>query len=72
MPIITVQMTKGRSELKKQELASKLTELMASELEIEKCWVTVLFQEYERDQWASEGQLHSIKFGKGFGKQVTI
>ena len=71
MPIITVQLGKGRSESKKQAVVEKITNLIVEELDVEREWVTVLFQEYDRENWASDGTLHSIKYGKGFGKDGT-
>jgi 4-oxalocrotonate tautomerase len=71
MPIITIQFAKGRTEEIKQTLARKITALISQELDLNEDWVTVLFQEYERENWATGGTLHSIKFGKGFGKDGT-
>ena len=68
MPIINVKITKGRSEEQKQELVSSITADVVRILEVEPAWVTVLIDEYDRDNWASEGQLHSLKFGQGYGK----
>jgi 4-oxalocrotonate tautomerase len=31
----------------------------------------VLIQEYERENWATGGELHAHKFGPGFGKAGT-
>jgi transposase len=31
-------------------------------------WVTVLLEEYDRENWATGGQLHADKFGHGYGK----
>ena len=69
MPIITIKMAKGRTEDQKQELAASITAEAVRILEVEPAWVTVLFDEYERENWASGGELHSLKFGNGFGKQ---
>lgn len=33
--------------------------------------MTVLFDEYDRENWAISGKLHSIKFGNGHGKNGT-
>jgi 4-oxalocrotonate tautomerase len=71
MPIITIQLAKGRTEEQKQSLASKITTLISQELDVEKDWITVLFHEYERENWATGGELHSIKFGKGFCRAGT-
>ena len=64
MPIITIQMAKGRTENQKQKLTAKLTTLIAEELKVEKNWITIIFQEYDRNQWATDGLLHSIKYKK--------
>ena len=71
MPIINVKMIAGRSQDKKQELVTVLTRETARILEVEPDWVTVVIDEYTRDNWASGGQLHSIKLGDGFGRQGT-
>ncbi|MDD3271616.1 MAG: 2-hydroxymuconate tautomerase family protein [Syntrophomonadaceae bacterium] len=71
MPIINVQMIAGRSQEKKQELVAVLTSETARILDVEPDWVTVVINEYTRDNWASGGELHSIKLGEGFGRQGT-
>jgi 4-oxalocrotonate tautomerase len=71
MPILNVQMVAGRSRKKKQELVAVLTRETARILEVEPDWVTVVINEYTRDNWASGGELHSIKLGEGFGRQGT-
>ncbi len=71
MPIISIKMTRGRSAEKKQELVEALTGEAARILEVKPEWVTILIDEYERDNWASAGELHSIKFGPGYGAQGT-
>ncbi len=71
MPILNVQMIAGRSQEKKQELVAVLTSETARILEIEPDWVTVVINEYTRDNWASGGELHSVKLGEGFGRQGT-
>jgi len=48
-----------------------VTKAAAQILNVKEEWVTVVFDEYDRDSWASGGTLHSIKFGKGFGKTVA-
>ena len=69
MPIITIKMAKGRTEGQKQELVASVTAEAVRILEVEPAWVTVLIDEYERYNWASGGELHSLKLGSGFGKQ---
>lgn len=69
LPIITVKLAKGRTREQKQKFVESITEEAVRTLDVKEEWVTVLFEEYERENWASNGQLHSIKFGDGFGKQ---
>ena len=68
MPIINLKMAKGRTEKQKQEFVEKVTSLAVETLNVEPEWVSVIIDEYERENWATEGTLHSIKYGKGFGK----
>lgn len=71
MPVITVKLAKGRSIEQKQQFVEAITKEAVKHLQVKEEWVTVLFDEYERENWASGGELHSIKFGKGFGKEGT-
>lgn len=69
MPIVTVQMARGRDEDVKRRLAGEITRLLVENLDVKPEWVTVLFQELERENWATGGRLHSDRFGPGCGKQ---
>lgn len=71
MPIITVKLAKGRTVEQKQKFVEAVTNEAGNTLNVKAEWVTVLFDEYERENWASNGELHSIKFGDGFGKEGT-
>lgn len=71
MPVINVKMVAGRSQETKQELVAALTRETARILEVDPEWVTIIVDEYHRDSWASGGELHSVKFGQGFGRQGT-
>ncbi|MEK4229753.1 tautomerase family protein [Solibacillus sp. FSL H8-0538] len=71
MPIITVKIAKGRTIEQKQNFVEAITKEAAEKLHVKAEWVTVIFDEYERENWASNGQLHSIKFGEGFGMKGT-
>lgn len=68
MPVINVKLAKGRSIAQKQQFVEAITREAARTLNVKEGWVTVIFDEYERENWASNGQLHSIKFGDGCGK----
>lgn len=69
MPIITVKLAKGRTSEQKQQFVETVTKEAVKTLHVKEEWVTVIFDEYERENWATSGQLHSIKFGDGFGRQ---
>ena len=69
MPFINVKMAKGRTTEKKQELVEALTRVAVDILDVQAEWVTVIIDEYPRENWATAGQLHAIKYGVGFGKQ---
>ncbi|BBU37883.1 hypothetical protein APP_01750 [Aeribacillus pallidus] len=68
MPFINVKLAKGRTAEQKQQFTEAITKAAAQILNVKEEGVTVVFDEYERDNWASGGTLHSIKFGEGFGK----
>ena len=70
MPIINLKLAKGRSEDQKQEFVEKVTQIAVETLNVKAEWVTVIIDEYERENWATDGVLHSKKFGKGFGKDL--
>ncbi len=69
MPFITVKLAKGRTVEQKQQFVEAITIEAARILHVQEEWVTVVFDEYERENWASAGQLHSIKFGEGYGNK---
>jgi 4-oxalocrotonate tautomerase len=71
MPFINVKMAEGRTLEQKKELAEALTREAVKILDVKPEWVTVVIDEYSRENWATAGQLHSIKYGEGFGKQGT-
>lgn len=69
MPI--VEHSKGRTIKQKQKFVEAIAKEAEKILNVRMEWVTVLFDEYERENWASDGQLHLLKDGEGFGKQGT-
>lgn len=70
MPIINLKIAKGRSEEKKQELVNEITKVVVKSLNIRPEWVTILIDEYDHENWASDGTLHSIKFGKDWDGSI--
>ncbi len=72
MPIITVKMAKGRNLKTKREFVKAVTDSAVKILDVKSEWVTILFEEFERENWATDGLLHSDKFGKGCGNKITL
>ncbi|MFG1394394.1 tautomerase family protein [Xanthobacter agilis] len=72
MPVITVRIGKGRPIETKRALVAALTQAVAETLDVSPDWVTVLIEEYDRENWATGGELHADKFGPGFGKTGTV
>jgi 4-oxalocrotonate tautomerase len=71
MPVITIRLGKGHAIEKKRALAAAFTKAAAEILDVRPEWVTVLIEEYERENWATGGELHADKLGPGFGKAGT-
>lgn len=69
MPIVNIKMAKGRTIEQKRELVKVFTEEAVRILDVKSEWITVIIDEYEREDWASDGKLHIDKFGPGFGKK---
>lgn len=69
MPFFSVKMAKGRTVEQKQQFVEVITREAARILDVRPDWITVVFDEYSRDNWASAGEIHSLKFGQGFGRQ---
>jgi len=71
MPIISVRFARGRTVEQKRSLAEAVTQAVVSSLDVQPEWVTVLIEEYERENSATGGMLHIDKFGSGFGQEGT-
>lgn len=71
MPIISIKMAKGRSKEQKQRLVQEITDAVAKTLDVEREWVSVLIEEFDRENWATAGKLHIDKFGTGFGRKSS-
>ena len=71
MPVITVRIGKGRPVETKRAAAQAITDAVVSTLGVRREWVTILFDEYDRENWATGGELHVDKFGQGFGVAGT-
>lgn len=71
MPVITIRIAKGRPVEIKRVAAQTIADAVVSTLGVRREWVVVLFDEYDRENWATGGELHSDKFGSGFGTTGT-
>ena len=68
MPVVAIQMEKGRSIEMKRELADAVTKAVTAALDVPAEWVTIIINEVERENWAVGGQLQVDKFGPGYGR----
>jgi 4-oxalocrotonate tautomerase len=66
MPIVTIQLAKGRSVAMKRAAAEAITDVVSETLRAPRRAVTVIFTEVERENWATAGALHSDS-GAGYG-----
>ncbi len=71
MPVVTIKIVRGRSVEQKRALVKAVTHALVSTIDVKPEWVTVVIEENERENWATGGELHSDKYGPGFGKQGT-
>lgn len=71
MPIVTIKLAKGRPIAVKRALVSSVTAAVATALELPPHLVSVLIEEFARENWATGGELHSDKFGPGYGKAMV-
>lgn len=67
MPIVTIKIAKGRPTETKRNLVKSVAEAVSTALDIKSELVTVLIDEFERDNWSTGGELHSDKYGGGYG-----
>lgn len=67
MPVVTIKIAKGRSVEQKRELAKKFCDTMVSVLGVKPEWVSIIIDEYDRENWSTGGELHSDKFGSSNG-----
>ncbi|NEO33377.1 MAG: 4-oxalocrotonate tautomerase family protein [Symploca sp. SIO3C6] len=61
MPFVTVQIAQGHSVELKRKLVQSLTDTLVSTLGTKPEWVTIHIDEFDRENWAVGGQLHSDK-----------
>lgn len=61
MPVVTVQLLRGKTKEQKAGVAKAITEALREHMGIAPTSTTVVFQEVERTDWATEGVLMSDK-----------
>jgi len=71
MPVVSIKIAKGRTVEQKRALAKSVTDAVVGSIAVKPEWVTVVIEEYERENWATGGELHIDKYGPGFGSQGT-
>ena len=59
MPVLRVSMWSGRTKEKKSEIAKALTDTMVKVAEVPPQAVTILFEELPKENWATDGKLHT-------------
>ncbi|MBT7185753.1 4-oxalocrotonate tautomerase [Candidatus Bathyarchaeota archaeon] len=65
MPILRVSLWSGRTKEQKAELAKALTDTMVKTAKVPAQAVTIMFDELPKENWATNGQLHTEKFLEG-------
>ena len=68
MPIVSIRMAKGRDIDVKRRLAAGVTRAVAESLELPPELVSIQIEEFDRENWATGGELHIDKLGPGCGK----
>lgn len=71
MPIVTIKIAKGRTTDQKRSLVKAVADAIVATLDVKSEWVTVLIEEFDRENWSTAGELHLDKFGAGCGKVVS-
>lgn len=59
MPLLRVEMFDGRTPEKKKKLVEALTETVCQVLELKPEDVSIILDEYKRENWAKGGLLYS-------------
>jgi 4-oxalocrotonate tautomerase len=67
MPIVSIRLAKGRDIDVKRRLAAEVTRAVAESLDLPPKLVSIQIEEFERENWATGGELHIDTFGPGYG-----
>jgi 4-oxalocrotonate tautomerase len=71
MPIVSIKLAKGRTIEQKRNLVKAVTDAVVSTLDVKQEWISVLIEEFDRENWATGGDLHIDKYGSGCGKKIS-
>ncbi|WP_404933999.1 4-oxalocrotonate tautomerase family protein [Nitratireductor sp. L15S-10] len=63
MPFIRITLDKGRSTEKKRAVAAAVTDAIVNTLGGERDWVTIVFEDVEREDWSIGGRLQIDRKG---------
>ena len=69
MPIVSIKIAKGRPVEIKRNLVKAVTKAVSLSLDLKPELISVLIEEFERENWSTGGELHSDKYGEGFGRK---
>jgi 4-oxalocrotonate tautomerase len=72
MPVITARILKGRGAETKRRLASALTVAVVDVLDVPLQSVTVVIDEYDRENWATGGELHADRAAVAASDEVDL
>jgi 4-oxalocrotonate tautomerase len=61
MPVVKIDLLKGRSINQKRTMAEKITTVICEVAKVPKEEVHVVFTDYDKSDWASAGVLYSEK-----------
>lgn len=68
MPIVSIRLARGRSIEQKRHLVAGVTRAVSEALGVPAGLVSIQIEEFDRENWATGGELHIDSLGPGFGK----
>lgn len=63
MPFVRITLAKGRSADKKRAVAAAITDAIVATLGGERDWVTIVFDDIDRESWSIGGRLQIDRKG---------
>jgi 4-oxalocrotonate tautomerase len=65
MPVVNVKIVKRRSVAQKRNLVKAVTDALVKTIDVQAESVWMLIEEYERENWATSGELRSVIIAHG-------